>query len=136
MQDKVITNIRKAWKETNRKTIRNLSSMLEEHFKNNSLEYQQVDFKDYIVLEECGDKEIITYLCHSDILLLIVDAKHPDFINKCKFKDNRLEQVMVLFMNGGQGISELLLSKYEIEKRFLAFRLKDGETGRQREGEN
>ncbi len=117
MQDKVITNIRKAWKETNRKTIRNLSSILEEHFKNNSLEYQQVDFQDYIVLEECGDKEIITYLCHSDILLLIVDGKHPDFINKCKFKDNRLEQVMVLFMNGGQGVSELLLSKYEIEKR-------------------
>lgn len=126
MANETINKIRKAFNDSKNqekitKPLDRISSLFEESLKEQLVKYEKIDFNDVVLYEQKDLSISACYFCNQKVLVLLNVVASPAFVTHWKIKNNeegqKIEQALVFFESGSHGVAELVLSKYEIEKR-------------------
>lgn len=126
MQNETLIKTRKAYSDfKNQNKFAQASdkafSPFEDILQAQLVSFQRVNFSDIVIYEQESLSSLACYLCNESTFVVINVDVHPDFVNKWKIKNyglaDKIENAIVFFEKGSHGVSEVLLSRYEIEKR-------------------
>lgn len=128
MPNTTIDKIRKAFNDTKKpkkitESLVKANSLFEDSLKDQFVRCEKIDFNDVVLYEHQYFSSSGCYLCNGDTFVMLNVNSNPDFVNYWKIKTGKLgekiEQAIVFFEKGSHGVSEIVLSKYEIEKKRL-----------------
>ncbi len=126
MPNTTIDKIRKAFNATKKPekitdSLAKANSIFEESLKEQFVSCEEIDFNDVVLYEHKSFSSSGCYLCNGDTFVMLNVKAHPNFVNYWKIKTDglaeKIENAIVFFEKGSHGVSEVVLSKYEIEKR-------------------
>ena len=136
MPNATIDKIRKAFNDAKKtgsitETPDRVNLLFEENLKKQEVDFALIDFHDVVLSDQKSFTSSACYICNGKVLVLLNVIASPNFVTHWKMRGGeigkKIEQAIVFFQSGSHGISEIVLSKYEIGKRrgLLKQELKD-----------
>jgi hypothetical protein len=136
MPNATIDKIRKALNDTKKPekitdSLDKANSLFEDSLKDQFVRCEKINFHDVVLYEHKSFTSSACYICNEKVLVLLNVVASPNFVTHWKIKDGDLgqniQQAIIFFQSGSRAVSELVLSKYEIDKRrgLLKQELKD-----------